>query len=330
MIYDVHAHCVPQPLLDELRSRPQTLGAQIEETDRGVVVDLGGFRTLPIGDDLVDRERRLLHMDRQRVDVQVLSPFVDLLGWELDVEIARSWCRLYNEHLAAETENNPNRLRAIGTVPIQDGQSAAEELKHAVTNLGMLGVELGSRAPERELDDPDLQPFWQLASELECLILLHPRDPLGALPIDDYMLRHLVGRPAETTLAAGRILLSGMLERYPGTRIVVVHGGGFLPYQIGRLRKGFQRPGSGIATTVEPKTALRSLYFDTILNDATALSALIEMVGPDRVVLGTDYPYALGDEDPVTSVESVSALDDVSRQLILGGNLERLMGAMGL
>lgn len=326
MIYDVHAHCVPASLLDRLLEDPGRYSSALEQTQAGLAVDMAGFHTLPIGDDLVSLDRRLETMDQQGIDVQVVSAFIDLVGYEMESVAGADWSRLYNETLVEESARRPERLRSLATVPIQDGSRAARELEYAVTKLGMLGAQVGTHVGNRQLDDPDLEPLWATASELRCLMLLHPRDPLGPLPIDDYMIRHLIGRPADTTLAAAYLMLSGVLDRYPGFKLIVAHGGGFLPYQIGRIRQGVARPSSvtGIASVSDPTDLMRRMYYDTILNDPAALRALLELVGSERVLIGTDYPYGLGDTDPLGSLSRAGIHAEV-RNLIAERNFEMLV-----
>ena len=321
---DVHAHGVPAPFLEWLRSSDYpTLGTNSPEPR----FRIGDFETLPVLTALVDLDDRLATMDRQGVAVQVLSPFADLMAYEVEAGEALEFSRAYNDAIAAEVERAPRRLLGMGTVPIQDGAAAAAELRRCVEDLGFVGVELGTRAPGRHLDDEDLDVVWGAADALRCIVLLHPRTPLREVDLDHLFLRHLVGRPAETTIAAGRLLMSGTLERHPHVEIVLSHGGGFLPFQIGRLGQGFARmAGSGdrVART-DPRESLARFAFDTILNDDVMLGALIERVGADRVVLGTDHPYGLGDTDPVTSVERVIAAGE-QREHVLWGNVTAWVG----
>jgi aminocarboxymuconate-semialdehyde decarboxylase len=330
MIYDVHAHCVPEGLVTDLRRQSKRFQSSFEETPRGVKVNMAGFTTLPINEGLISLDRRLETMDRQGVNVQVLSAFIDLVGYELEADLGAEWSRSYNESLVLEATRRPDRFRSLATVPIQDGESAAVELEYAVSKLGMLGAQVGTHIGERQLDDPDLEQLWAKASALGCLILLHPRDPLGRLPIDDYMIRQLIGRPAETTLAVGRMMLSGVLDRHPGMNLIVVHGGGFLPYQVGRIRQGLAFPKSvtGIGAISDPTDHMKAMYYDTVLNDPGALRALVEMVGPGRVLVGSDYPFALGDLDPLRSLAEAGIEGEVF-EMITRVNYETMVANVG-
>jgi len=283
---------------------------------------------MPIRGDLVDFDARLGVMDRAGIEIQLLSSWVDLTAYGLDPVKGERWSRLVNEALAAEAARRPDRFLAMATVPLQASDLAVAELTYATKELGMVGVEIATRIGDAALTSGGLDPFWEVAERLGSLVLLHPMDPLPGIDLKDYFLHNLVGRPAETTIAIARLVMSGVFERYPGVRICVVHGGGFLPYQIGRLQRGWEAK-PGIAATdlsTPPKEVVTRLYYDTIVHDPQALRFLIDRVGADRIMTGTDYPFEAGDLDPLATIDAVPGLTAEERDLILFGTAQALLG----
>ncbi|HEX6446782.1 MAG TPA: amidohydrolase family protein [Streptosporangiales bacterium] len=331
MSVDVHAHCVPVGLLETLGRESGRYGVEITTEDGTRRARIAGrVETPPLRPDLGDVYARIAAMDRARVRVQVLSSWIDLTAYALPEDAGGRYARMFNEHLAATAALHPDRFLAVCTVPLQSPANAARELRHAVERLGMVGVEIATTVDGTELDDPGLDPFWRAAHELGCLVLVHPYRALAGRPMKRYFLGNLVGNPAESTLAVAHLVFGGVLERFPDLRICVVHGGGFLPYQWGRLDRGYHAEPRLTAgqLTRPPSEWLRRLYFDSVLHTPEALRVLVDLVGAEHVVLGSDYPFEMGDPDPVATVEAVPGLDDAARQLILRGNLDRLFAAV--
>jgi aminocarboxymuconate-semialdehyde decarboxylase len=323
---DVHAHCVPDGLAEALAAAGGPLGLEMLQSADSIRIRIAGSRTTPpLNPLLADLPARLAAMDRMGVARQLVSPFIDLTAYELEPAAGARYSRLFNELLAATVEQAPDRLHALATVPLQSGEPAARELEYAVARLGMVGVEVGARLPAGHLDDPELAPFWAAAESLGCLVLVHPLS--GASAADPYFLGNLVGNPAETTMAAARLIFGGVLDRFPSVRICLVHGGGFLPYQSGRLERGFQAIGHSRGARLEtsPQELLGRLYYDTVLHSSAMIRTLIDLVGPEQVLLGSDYPFEMGDPDPVGTLDRVPGLADADRARIRSGNADRLL-----
>jgi aminocarboxymuconate-semialdehyde decarboxylase len=280
--------------------------------------------------ELIDLERRVAAMDAGGIDVQVLSSWIDLTAYALDPSQGAAYSRRFNTLLAEEATRYPGRFAALATVPLQAPRLAAAELTHAVVELGMIGAEIATTVDGTDLDQAGLEPFWQVAAELGCLILLHPYAPLAGVDLSRYFLDNLVGRPAESTVAIAYLLLSGVLERHPGLQMAVVHGGGFLPYQLGRLQRGYRAvPGRvAVGTKLTPGEAAGRLYYDTVLHSPPALRFLIDLVGADRVLLGSDYPFEMGDPDPLASLWEVPGLSGDEAAAIAGSNFERILSGI--
>ncbi len=329
MTYDVHAHCIPTELLDLLRVDGSRFGIEVIEDDRGESALIAGrVRLAPFRGILGDVDARLDAMDATGVDVQLISSWIDLTAYALEPEKGAAYSRRFNRIMADEAARHPDRFRALGTVPLQDPHRAAQELRFAVEDLGLVGVEIATTVDETDLDQAHLEPFWEAAEALRCLVLIHPCNPLSGVDLGRNFLDNMVGRPAESTIAIGHLIFSGVLERHPTLVVCVVHGGGFVPYQLGRMQRGFDAVPHVSAQNIStpPSELARRLYYDTVLHDPQALAFLVERVGADHVVMGTDYPFEMGDPDPVTTVLSIPGLSDEDRHLILEGNVTRILG----
>lgn len=326
MITDVHAHCIPSQFRSWLESADLSTGIRLIEGDRGTVVEMAGRAiSQPLRDDLTDFDARLAAMDRQGVDVQVLAGWIDLTAYELPVEQAVTYTRVHNEALAAEAARAPGRFRTIGTLPLQDTGAAVDALSYAMDELGMAGVELATTVDGDYIDRRDLDPFWALAEQKGAFVLLHPMTPLTGVDVSQYFMSNMVARPAESTIALAGLIFSGVFERFPDLKFCVVHGGGFTPFQIGRLDKGYEmKPGlAGKHISKAPREYLKQLYLDTVVHDAGALRYLVELMGADHILLGTDYPFEMGEDDPVGFIKS-AGLTPGQETAILEGNAARL------
>ncbi len=326
--YDVHAHCAPTGLYDTLAQEGSRFGTELVDTDKGRAVRFAGGLTTPaLRPDFDDLDHRLATMDAGRVDVQLLSSWIDLTGYSLPADVGARYARMFNELLAETVASHPDRFLGLCTAPLQDGAAAAAELRHAVTELGMVGVEIATTVDGRDLDDPDLEPFWGTAAELRCPVLIHPYASLKGRGVSRYFLGNMVGNPAESTLAIAHMLFGGVMDRHEDLRPVMVHGGGFTPYQSGRWDRGYEAVPHlrGDAIRTRPTELLQRVHFDTVLHDPAVLELLIRWAGAERVVVGSDYPFPMGDLTPVDTLDGVTALSETDRAAILGGNVERLL-----
>jgi aminocarboxymuconate-semialdehyde decarboxylase len=325
---DVHAHCVPDGVIETLRAEGGRYGIEIAQQDgRYGALIAGRVQAGPILPTLLDLPRRLAAMDATGVDVQVLASWIDLTAYALDEASGARYSRMFNEALAATAATHPDRFRALATVPLQAPERAAAELRHAVTALGLVGAEIATTVDGLELDDPGLEPFWAAAEELRALVVVHPYASLAGRSVSRYALGNLLGNPAESTIAIGHVIFGGVLERHPDLRLVFVHGGGFAPYQIGRWDRGYRTDFRGAAEhlTRSPAEWLRALYFDTVLHSAQSLRHLIDVVGVEHVLLGSDYPFVMGEPEPVRALDEIAGLDDQARDRIAHGTLAALL-----
>jgi aminocarboxymuconate-semialdehyde decarboxylase len=324
MIIDTHAHFTPQPTLDALH-RALAHFPSIEllhEGDDYRLAFAGGAPTRPLSARLRDGDHRLEWMTGQGLDVQVTGGWLDSFGYQLPPAEGLAWSRFLNEHLAAATAGI-DRLVPLATVPLQDGRAAATVVAEAVA-AGFAGVMIGTqpKGGEGMLDDADLDPFWEAAAGLGVTVYVHPMFGCGDPRLLDYDMINAVGRGVDTTTAVARLLFSGHLERYAGMRLVLSHGGGAIPYMLGRLARNHDiHPGR----YADPVAGFRRLYFDSVLFDAGALRFLCGCAGPERVMLGSDYPFPIGDPDPTRVVRDADLGEPATRR-ILGDTARELFG----
>lgn len=333
LAFDAHAHFIPPELIEGIArdGGPHGLTVREEPDGRRRAVLAGRPAGLPFLPALSDVSARLAWAERTGVGRQLVAGWMDLAGYHLEVAAGRWLARLQNETLAAFVRVHPDRFFGAAMVPLQDPEGAADELRHAVGHLGLRAVQIGTNVNERGLDEPELDPFWRVVAELGVPVIVHPAELGGPDRLRRYFLHILVGNPSETTLAAGALLLGGVLERFPPLRVLLVHGGGFLPYQLGRMVRGFTAapPHFRARATRPPDSFLPSLYFDTIVHDTRALRYLVDIVGASQVVLGSDCPFPLQDPDPCAALDALDDLPVTAREAIRSGNAERLLGLVG-
>jgi aminocarboxymuconate-semialdehyde decarboxylase len=276
---------------------------------------------------MLDLDERLAWMDAQDVDVQVLSAWMDYSAYVLDADDGAWLARALNELTVAAIDDRRDRFKAMASVPLQAPERAAEELGYAITELGMIAVEIATSVMDRELDDPALEPFWSAAEELDALVLVHPYASVGSERLARYFLSNIVGNPAEETVAAAHLTYGGVLERHPRLKVCLTHGGGFLPYQIGRQDRGYNALQGLTARRLgmPPSIIMARFFFDTILHSTEALRFLVDRVGSDRVVLGSDYPFPMGDPEPVATVRA-AGFDGTTERAILTDNAISALG----
>jgi aminocarboxymuconate-semialdehyde decarboxylase len=249
---------------------------------------------------------------------------MDVAGYSLPPAQGAAWSRLQNEALAASLARVAGGHRGLATVPLQDVASAAAELRVAVRDLGLRGAMVDPNALGRPLGDAAFDPFWKAAADLGAPVVLHPFLLEAVERFGRHYLHNLVGYPFETTLAAASLILGGTLDRFPGLSVVLVHGGGFLPYHIGRFDRAHgTRPEARADDAGLPSHYLRRFLYDTLVQRPEALRFLVQLVGHDRVLLGSDHPFWMGDPDPLRVVRA-AGLDAATEAAILGENAARL------
>jgi aminocarboxymuconate-semialdehyde decarboxylase len=330
VITDVHAHLLLPAVQEQVEQRAPELVAEaaaLEKRRNGLASLQTNGRMIGerIG-KLVDPGARLAAMDAQGIDRQWVSPspnhFYPWAPEGLAVWTAAEANRLVAEHVAAA----PDRLIGLGLVPLQHPERIVELLDDAVLGRGLAGVEISSFAGDVELSDERLEPFWARAAELGCIVFLHPFGCSLDERLDKFYLSNTVGQPVENAVALSHLIFSGVLDRHPGLRIVAAHGGGYLPTAIGRSDRAWAVRPEARGCEHAPSTYLSKIWYDTVVHDARALRALVEVVGASQVVLGSDFPFDMGLDDPVADVRAAGLPDSVVAA-ILGQNADALLGS---
>jgi aminocarboxymuconate-semialdehyde decarboxylase len=264
---------------------------------------------------LTDVAGRVQWMTSQGIDKQVVGGWLDMFGNDLPAEEGVRWSQLMNEHLANAAASDTHFI-TLASVPLQDGARAAEVLREGHRG-GFRGAMIGTqpKGVGGVLDDPSLDPFWKAADELGSVLFIHPVFESGDNRVHDYGMANAVGRITDTLIAVSRLIYAGHTQRYPNARIVAGIGGCALPYVVGRLRRNYELDKKTLA---DPDAALKSFYYDTLLHDPRPLRFLADMVGTDRIMMGSDMPFPIGDPAPMKVVEQ-AGFTPAERDRINGG-----------
>ncbi len=323
---DIHHHFVPKQLMEEARRHGKALGVDITESQGRYALSFAGSTPHGLQPGLLDIDRRIEIMDRGQIAIATLEANTNSLGYRLNAEQGQAWAKLYNDCVNQFVRQHPGRFVGMAIVPLQDPVRAAQVLEHAVVELQFRGAFIGTNVNGQYYNVKDFDPFWAKAQELDVLVIMHPEHIAGAERMTEYGLNAVCGNPADSTLSLGYMLYSGLFDRFPQLKICALHGGGFLPYHLGRFDKEFAT-GKGLRpaqAAQAPSAYLKNLYFDTLVYDTDTLAYLRRKVGNDRLMLGTDYPYSLGDW---LGVEKILALDalDADKDAILSATARRLL-----
>ena len=291
-----------------------------------LLIDGALFREIP--DTCFDPARRLLECDRHGVDVQVLSTVPVMFCYWARAKDTLDLARILNDHIAATVLAHPRRFVGLGTLPMQDPVLAVAELERCVRELGLAGVQIGTHVNAWNLDREELFPIFRRAEELGAAVFVHPWDMMGSERMPKYWLPWLVGMPAELSLAICSLIFGAVLERLPRLRIGFAHGGGAFPGTIGRIEQGFRvRPDlCAVDNRVGPRAYLGRFYVDALVHDPEALRTLLRLIGPDKIALGSDYPFPLGEAIPGRMIEMMSDLTSETRDRLLAATALEFLG----
>ena len=324
MAIDTHSHFIPQAMLEDLRTKLSDFPnvELIENQSKFQLAFSGGNPSRPIMKRLREHEERLDWMHQQGIGLQISGGWVDAFGNQLDADEGAAWARYCNEWLFKVCENVSN-IMPLATLPTQSGKHSAAVMREALNN-GFKGFMIGAQ-PKGEggnLDDPDLDPMWEKAHETGAIILVHPvfdeKDPR----VQDFDMVNAVSRINDQTIALARLLFSGHLIKYSGAKVIASTGGAALPYALGRLIRNYNaHPGKYF----DPKEGFAQLYFDSIIFDSDILDFLVSSVGADKVMLGSDWPFPIGDPEPCKVVKN-SSLSAEDQARVLERNAQDLFG----
>jgi aminocarboxymuconate-semialdehyde decarboxylase len=311
---DLHGHCFVGDDWPLIQDRPQA-----KELERIV--------SAPYFTALSGVEERIAEMDRQGIDVQAVSLYVGHYHYWAEPELAEKLVRIQNQKLAELCATHPGRLVGLGAVSLHLPELAARQMTEALREHKFPGFMITGSVEGEEISAPRFDPFWRKAEELGVVIFIHPR---GFGDGDRRFegggwLTNTVGNPLETTLALSHMIFDGFLDRFPRLKIVAAHGGGYLPSYVGRSDNCHAVDPRCRQMKKKPSQYLRELYFDTLVYSSEGLRHLIDVVGADRIVMGTDYPFPVASREPLDDVLSVPGLTDAEKEAILGATAARLL-----
>lgn len=314
---DFHAHAQSPKAMELISAAASNTGGEVNPHNH----ELARTRYTPAFRDV---NVRLHTMDRERIDMQAVSPAPNYAYWA-DEALSDRIVTASNEHVAELCATNPDRFVGLCHVSLQFPELAAQQLGTAITRLGMRGVEIGSRVEDVDLDDPSLDPFWAAAQALRAPIFIHPSGTTLGKRVAKYYLGNVIGNPLDTTIALTNLIFGGVLERFPMLNVVAAHGGGYLPSYFARSVHGHQVRPEMHTISRPPTEYLRRIWVDNLVFEPLYVAHLVTVMGASRVVLGTDYPFDMGQENPVDLVEAVPGLTAADQDKIKGGNAIELL-----
>jgi aminocarboxymuconate-semialdehyde decarboxylase len=320
---DIHAHFVPEEYLRIIEAEGEPYGVRLRSGANGPMIVVGQAVIGPITAHYHNLDLRLKAMDAQRVTVHALSLNPPMVYWA-DKALGVRLARLVNDAMAEATRAHPERFVALATLPMQDPEAAVNEVDRAVKELGCRGIYLGTNVRGKELPDSSFLPVFERINALAVPIFLHPFNVIGSQRLTSYYLHNLLGNPFDTAVAAANLIFSGLLDRFPKLDICLPHAGGAFPYLIGRLNHGWKVRQECKALKKPPLSYLRRFTYDTISHAPESLRYLIDLVGADRVMLGSDYCFDMGYARPVKVVTALR-LSRNDQEKILGANAARLL-----
>jgi aminocarboxymuconate-semialdehyde decarboxylase len=320
--FDVHAHVIVQEIIGDEPWQPRVL----RDDDGAQVVEIGGKQIRAAISEFVDVEGILAAQDAAGVDRVLLCPWVPLLYYDADPDEGLRRAGIQNKALARIVADNPGRVAALGALPLQDPELAAGELEAVMRQLS--GVEVAASVRGVFLGDDRFEPFWAAAEATGALVFVHPTTRGFDSPaFQEYYLWNTVANPLETATTAAHMVVAGVMERHPDLRVLLAHGGGALLAVRGRMRHAHSFQSQARSRLREsPDDSIRRFHFDTLTHDGDLLRALIEYAGPDRVLLGSDYPFDMGDARHVETVRGLGLEADVEAA-VLAGNAERILSS---
>ncbi|CAM5205611.1 Aminocarboxymuconate-semialdehyde decarboxylase OS=Castellaniella defragrans OX=75697 GN=HNR28_002256 PE=4 SV=1 [Castellaniella defragrans] len=326
MRIDIHSHVIPHRFVGALEQSPDEFMARVDaqgETRR--IIHEQGY-AYPLFDEFHDPEAKLESMDRKGIDISVISPAPPTFYYWADVDLALKVAHLVNDGVADMAAARPARLRGMATIPMQHPDAAIAEMERVARDYGFKAIEIGTSIEGAQLDEGRFRPVLRRAQDLGLFVFAHPYYVGAKNGLEDYYLTNLIGNPLDTTTMVARLMYGGVLDELPELKICLAHGGGFTPYQVGRLIHGHKvRAEAHKNTRTSPKDLIRRFYFDSLVFEPKALRYLIDLVGADRICIGTDAPFDMGDEHPDQTVASIPQVTEHESHEICCGTALRLL-----
>ena len=326
MNIDLHNHVIPPTIVDAITRNPTRYGMNIEEKDGKRYFNSHG-RPAELQKVFYDADAKVEWMDQNKLDIAAISVGPPIYFYGLSPELGLEAAKLANDGIAQMVAKHPKRLRGMAHLPMQDPDAAITELERVVKAHKFTAVEMGTSIEGKALADPRFRKVLRTIEQLRCFVFTHPYQCLAEGGMDEYYLRNFVGFPLDTTLMVAHLMYSGALDELKKLKIVLPHGGGYVPYQIGRFVHGFNvRPEPKVKTRTSPADLLRRFYFDALTHDAQAARHLINKVGADRVVIGSDHPFDMGPADLMGGIDAIPGLTPGEREQVCSRTALSLLG----
>ena len=328
VIVDVHAHAYPEGYLEALERHPEPYALSRDARGR-TILTLHGLRVVTMTREMTGVDARVAEMDAHGVDLQILSVTIPNVYMGPQAR-RRDLARRANDALAEAARRHPRRLAALASLPLPDATAAVGEMERTISDLGMVGVLIGSNIEGRYLDDPVFFPFFERAQDLDVPVLVHPMPPAGTDATYAPGLVPLLGFVFDTSASVARLVLAGVCERLPRLKLILAHLGGTLPYLLQRLDNGYRAyPEIRENLPHPPSHYLRRLFYDTVSFSVPSLRCALDSIGPDQIVMGTDYPHVIGDVGAALATIRALGLPAQSTEGILGGTAVRIFPRLG-
>jgi aminocarboxymuconate-semialdehyde decarboxylase len=318
MKIDIHTHIMPEKMPNWVQKFGYGEFIHLEHRNCKACMMKGDKLFREVADNCFREDVRLKDMDATGVTIQVLSTIPVLFNYWAKPADGLETSRFFNDHIAECVSKEPDKFIGIGTVPLQDADLAIKEMERCVKELKMPGLEIGSNVNGKNLSEKEFFPFYEAAEKLGCALFVHPWEMMGEKEMMKYWLPWLVGMPAETSRAICSMIFGGVFEKFPKLRVAFAHGGGSFPFTIGRIQHGFDvRPDLvAIDNNVDPKKYLGKFWFDSLVHDEDALNYLIRLVGDEKICLGSDYPFPLGEHHPGKMIEEMELASPAKEKLL--------------
>ncbi|ABO68501.1 2-amino-3-carboxymuconate-6-semialdehyde decarboxylase [Geobacillus thermodenitrificans NG80-2] len=326
MRVDFHTHIIPEDLPDFTQRYQGDRWPVLKRTCAcGANIMVAGKVFREVTDQVWSPQKRIQDMEREKVDMQVISPIPVTFSYWAPVEEALAMARIQNDFIAEVVKQYPDRFIGLGTVPLQDVEIAIREMDRCVHELGLKGLEIGTNVNGANLDDPALLPFFEMCEQWNVPLFVHPWETLGRERMPLHNLMYTVGMPSETALAAASLILGGVMAKFPRLKICFAHGGGSFPYILARLDQGWRVWPHLRLLDQPPSYYAKNFYFDSLVYEPVNIQYLIERFGHERIMMGSDYPFLLREIPPGEAVDRTLELTEEQHRAIFGENALRFL-----
>lgn len=317
MRIDIHTHIMPSKMPNWVERFGYGDFIHLEHRNCNACMMKGDKLFRVVEENCYNEEIRITDMQATEVNVQVLSTIPVLFNYWAKAKDGLETSRFFNDHIAETVSKHPDKFIGLGTVPLQDIDLAIEEMRRCVKELGFPGLEIGSNINGMNLSDQKFFPFYKAAEELNCALFVHPWEMMGEDKMQKYWLPWLVGMPAETSRAICSLIFGGVFEKFPALRVAFAHGGGSFPFTFGRIKHGFDvRPDLvAIDNAIDPKNYIGKFWVDSLVHDENAFRYLLDFMGEDKICIGSDYPFPLGEARPGQLVKDLKLSTDVTKKI---------------